>query len=93
MSHSTTATTTHILLKYSRSHPLASDPNGSQGPNAEWQHYANPVIHLVLDVKKSSNGELESFRLRILWSMTDLMDIEHREVVFVRSTLRVVYAL
>ena len=86
MSHSTTATTTHILLKYSRSYPSVSNHTSSQGPNVEWQHYVNPVMRLVLDVKKSTRGEMESVRLRILWSMnsgTDGMDVDQRDVVFV----------
>jgi hypothetical protein len=88
MSRSTTTTTTHILLKYSRSYPSVANQVSSQGQSAEWQHYANPVMRLVLDVKKSTQGELESIRLRILWSMnsgTDPMDVDQREVVFVRS--------
>lgn len=46
-------------------------------------------MRLLLDVKKSTNGELESIQLRILWSMnsgTDLMDADQRDVVFVRSS-------
>jgi hypothetical protein len=41
-----------------------------------------------LVVKKSTGGEMESVRLRILWSMnsgTDIMDVDQRDVVFVRS--------
>ncbi|KZT10671.1 uncharacterized protein LAESUDRAFT_692923 [Laetiporus sulphureus 93-53] len=83
MSRSTTATTTYTLVKYSRSYGQhnASGENNEQ----EWQHFTNPVIHLVVDVKKTSKGDLESFRTRILWSLgsgNDSMDIDQREIVF-----------
>jgi hypothetical protein len=41
---------------------------------SEWQHFTNPVIRLVLDVKTSSSAEIESVRLRIMWHMNS--DIE-----------------
>ncbi|KAK7472646.1 hypothetical protein VKT23_000759 [Stygiomarasmius scandens] len=78
-SHSTTATTTYVLQKYSRSYPSTKENN-----NSEWQHFTNPTIRLVLDIKKSSDAKLESVRLRIIWSMNasndDLSD--RNEVVF-----------
>ncbi|KAF9010574.1 hypothetical protein BDQ17DRAFT_1420931 [Cyathus striatus] len=59
MSHSTTATSTYLLTKYSRAYPPA-----------EWQHFTNPVVRLVLDTTKRSNNQLDSVRLRILWNMS-----------------------
>jgi hypothetical protein len=91
MSQTTTTTTTmsHVLVKYSKSHPTSVDQ--ALRPNNEWQHFVNPVLRLTLDVKKSSlKGELESVRLRISWSMnagTDYMDVDQREVVFVSLIL------
>lgn len=41
---------------------------------SEWQHFTNPVIRLVLDVKTSSSGEIESVRLRIMWQMNSDME-------------------
>lgn len=78
--HSTTltTTTTYVLSKYSRSYA-----NG----DSEWQHYVNPVIKLVLDVNKSPKAELTSVRLKILWIMNsgnDSMDVDQREIIFVR---------
>ncbi|THU95378.1 hypothetical protein K435DRAFT_859608 [Dendrothele bispora CBS 962.96] len=64
-SYSTTATATYILQKYSRSCLSLKDQHSS-----EWQHFTNPTIKLVLDIKKSSNAELESVRLRIVWTMS-----------------------
>lgn len=81
---STTATVTYILSKYSRAYP--SQAPGSQESEAEWQHFTNPTICLVLDMKKSGEGELESYRVRILWSLNagqDSMDIDQPDVVFV----------
>jgi len=76
MSHSTTGTSSYILTKYSRSYPakrtLQKAQIGSQsGPEIaqEWQHFTNPTIRLVLDVKTSSIGETESVRLRIIWQL------------------------
>ncbi|TFK44344.1 hypothetical protein BDQ12DRAFT_717503 [Crucibulum laeve] len=74
MSHSTTATSTYVIAKYSRFYPnnpglQTSEQAGADRTSAEWQHFTNPVIRLVLDVKKARNGELESMRLRILWQM------------------------
>ncbi|OSX66150.1 hypothetical protein POSPLADRAFT_1043638 [Postia placenta MAD-698-R-SB12] len=82
MSRSTTATTTYNLVKYSRSYPQAA---GSDQLDQEWQHFTNPVIRLVVDVKKASSGDLENFRTRILWTLqasNDCMDVDQREVVF-----------
>jgi hypothetical protein len=85
MSHSTTSTTTQIISKYSRAY--STNPSGSQNPDGEWQHFSNPVLKVVLDVKRSeAEGRLGSFRLRVLWSMSvegDSMDVDQREFVFV----------
>ncbi|KAF4572651.1 hypothetical protein EYR36_007161 [Pleurotus pulmonarius] len=72
MAHSTTTTASHILTKYSKCYvPAHSPTQSSQTDGAgEWQHFVNPVLELVLDIKKSRlNNELESVRLRILWNM------------------------
>ncbi|PBK58845.1 hypothetical protein ARMSODRAFT_983495 [Armillaria solidipes] len=61
MSTSTTATSTFTLQKYSRSYPTSA--------GSEWQHFTNPTIRLVLDAKNASGGDLESVRLRIMWTM------------------------
>jgi hypothetical protein len=87
MTHSTTATATHALSRYSRSYPsVAQHPK--QIAESEWQHFVNPIIRLVLDVKKSSSGELESFRLRVVWSIGSGKDVmvDQTEVVFVSRT-------
>ncbi|TRM69492.1 hypothetical protein BD626DRAFT_624845 [Schizophyllum amplum] len=64
MSFSTTTSSSYVLSKYSKSYPSSAESS------AEWQHFINPIIRLVLDVRKRSDGgELESVRLRILWSM------------------------
>ncbi|EIM83055.1 uncharacterized protein STEHIDRAFT_114094 [Stereum hirsutum FP-91666 SS1] len=78
MLHSTTSTSSFIVNKYSRSHPSPSANSSgskedgvtsSQNAEVEWQHFTNPTIRLVLDIKKASTDELESVRLRILWYM------------------------
>ncbi len=84
MAHSTTTTASHILTKYSKCYvPAHSSTQSSQTDGAgEWQHFVNPVLELVLDIKKSRlNNELESVRLRILWNM-DTSGIKN-EVLFV----------
>lgn len=76
MAHSTTATSTYALGKYSRSYPTKDQAS-------EWQHFTNPVIRLVLDVRKAT--ELESVRLRILWTMEPAhvaSSSDEREMVF-----------
>jgi hypothetical protein len=78
MALSTTATATHVLLKYSKSSPSTA------GGAEEWQHYVNPTLTLTLDVKKSFAGELESVRLRIVWTMNGGNEQTATEVVFVR---------
>ncbi|KAI0958898.1 hypothetical protein AcV7_004585 [Taiwanofungus camphoratus] len=86
MSLSTTTTTTYNLLKYSRSYPQVAANSGQS--DQDWQHFVNPGLRLALDVKKSSAGELECFRMRILWSFipgNDSMDLDQREVIFVGS--------
>ena len=86
MSRSTTSTSTQVISKYSRAY--SANPTSSQNPGGEWQHFSNPVLKVVLDVKRSEAGEcLECFRLRVLWSMSvegDMMDVDQREFVFVR---------
>lgn len=81
MSRSTTGTSTYILSKYSRSYPTKRTINKNQtqsqnGPEAmsEWQHFTNPIIRLVLDVKTSNSAEIESVRLRIMWQMNSDTD-------------------
>jgi hypothetical protein len=95
MSRSTTSTTTQIISKYSRAH--STGPTGSQNSDGEWQHFSNPVLKVVLDVKRSDSGDrLESFRLRVLWNMNvegDAMDVDQREFVFVRLSLSLVTSI
>lgn len=84
MAHSTTATSTYVLAKYSRSYP-SKTPTQSQDVSSEWQHFTNPPISLILDIKKCGDNELESMRLRILWrinhdSPEDVLN--NTEVVF-----------
>ncbi|KAI0812422.1 hypothetical protein BC629DRAFT_1472855, partial [Irpex lacteus] len=56
--------------------------------DVEWQHFTNPVMQLVLDIKKNStSGEPEAYRVRVLWFLNqggqvDAMDVDQREVVF-----------
>ena len=86
MSRSTISTTTHLISKYSRAY--STNPTGSQNRDGEWQHFSNPILKVVLDVRRSEAGDrLESFRLRVLWNMNaegDAMDVDQREFVFVR---------
>ncbi|KAI5890561.1 uncharacterized protein SCHCODRAFT_02690501 [Schizophyllum commune H4-8] len=74
---STTTSSAYVLCKYSKSYPTSAESS------AEWQHFVNPVIRLVLDVRKRSDGgELESVRLRILWSMNSDDATGANDVVF-----------
>ncbi|KAH7924251.1 hypothetical protein BV22DRAFT_1067123 [Leucogyrophana mollusca] len=86
MTHFTTTTATYTLGKYSRSYPSSTLSTHAQaGADSEWQHFVNPVIKLLVDAKKSSNGDLVSVRLRIVWLMScgaDEMDVDQREVIF-----------
>ncbi len=78
-SHSTTTTATYVLQKYSRSYPQSNNDN-----NSEWQHFTNPIIRLILDVRKSSaKSELESVLLRIVWSMDNSDPHDRNELTFV----------
>ena len=85
MSRTTISTTVHLISKYSRAYSI--NPTGSQNQDGEWQHFSNPVLKVVLDVRRSEAGDrLESFRLRVLWNMNaegDAMDVDQREFVFV----------
>ncbi|KIK40723.1 hypothetical protein CY34DRAFT_13514 [Suillus luteus UH-Slu-Lm8-n1] len=79
MAQFTTTTVTYSLVKYSRSYPSTQNP----ATDAEWQHFIHPVIHLYLDAKKSSTGNLVSVRLRIVWnfdSSTNSTDVDQREI-------------
>jgi len=85
MSRTTISTTVHLISKYSRAY--STNPTGSQTQDGEWQHFSNPVLKVVLDVRRSEAGDrLESFRLRVLWNMNaegDAMDVDQREFTFV----------
>ncbi|KDQ30524.1 hypothetical protein PLEOSDRAFT_166014 [Pleurotus ostreatus PC15] len=87
MAHSTTTTASHILTKYSKCYISGSSTQSSQvDGGGEWQHFVNPVLELVLDIRKSRlNNELESVRLRILWNM-DTSGIKN-EVLFPMPSL------
>ncbi|KAI0762122.1 hypothetical protein BD413DRAFT_484914 [Trametes elegans] len=81
---STVTTATYELVKYSRAynHTPGTLP---EHPELQWQHFANPVIRMTMDSKKSTSGGLESYRLRIVWNFNselNSMDVDQREVVF-----------
>ncbi|TBU28544.1 hypothetical protein BD311DRAFT_694895 [Dichomitus squalens] len=83
MSMSTTSTTTFELLKYSRAYSHSAQ--ATQPTELEWQHFVNPVIRLMLDTRKTTDGRLESYRIRIVWTFSagqDSMDVDRREVDF-----------
>jgi len=91
MPHSTTGTTSYVLVKYSRAYPTKrvahSNRLDSQNVSelaSEWQHFTNPTIRLVLDVKSTANGGIESVRLRILWQIDSEQDSgkQQQDVVF-----------
>lgn len=87
MSLSTTSTTAYTLAKYSRFFPSSS---GSQENGEEWQHFTNPTIRLILDMRKSAGGDLESYRCRVIWSLNsgvDGIDSDQHEVAFVSVLL------
>ncbi|KAF8904425.1 hypothetical protein CPB84DRAFT_1845378 [Gymnopilus junonius] len=93
MNHSTTGTFTYVLSKYSRSYPAKRANQNSQTQtrtgselSSDWQHFTNPIIHLVLDVESTSNGEIRSVRLRILWQLNVDLDTAYNQadMVFAR---------
>jgi hypothetical protein len=87
MLRSTITTGSYTLKNYSRSYPSnVSAQSQSQDPTAsqpEWQHFANPVISLTLEVKKSMDDKFESVRLRVLWNMDMGHDGTPREMTMV----------
>ncbi|KAH9895076.1 hypothetical protein C8Q73DRAFT_486042 [Cubamyces lactineus] len=85
MSLSTTTTATYELVKYSRAYNHITPTAPSEQAELQWQHFANPVIKLIMDTRKDSTGHLESYRLRIVWTFSaepHAMDVDQREVVF-----------
>ncbi|OCH91449.1 hypothetical protein OBBRIDRAFT_886969 [Obba rivulosa] len=83
MALSTITSATYDLLKYSRCY--APSPLSSGQGDLEWQHFSNPTIRLVLDARKPDKGDLESFRLRIIWSLNNgpnSTETDQRDVVF-----------
>lgn len=96
MSHSTTGTSSFLLSKYSRSYPLKRTLQKAQissqsGPELtpDWQHFTNPVIRLVLDVKTTTDAEIQSVKLRILWELNHGMEIgaNQQDVLFASLSL------
>lgn len=91
MNHSTTKTSTYTISKYSRAYPVKRTLEKYQlssdaGPETmqEWQHFTNPTLRLLLDMKIARNKKLESVRLRIIWSINPTVDAEvgQQDVVF-----------
>ncbi|KAI0331005.1 hypothetical protein GY45DRAFT_1345613 [Cubamyces sp. BRFM 1775] len=85
MSLSTTTTATYELVKYSRAYSHTTPSTPSEQAELQWQHFANPVIRLTMDTRRSTAGHLESYRLRIVWTFSagpHAMDVDEREVVF-----------
>jgi len=88
MPHSTTGTTSYVLVKYSRAYPTKRTTQNTQSGSelaSEWQHFTNPTIRLMLDVTRSSKENIESVRLRVLWQINNETDIGNNnqpDVVF-----------
>ncbi|OSD07122.1 hypothetical protein PYCCODRAFT_1422572 [Trametes coccinea BRFM310] len=88
MSVSTTTTATYELVKYSRAYghaKISSNQSEQAAAELQWQHFVNPVIRLTMNTRKSAEGHLESFRLKIVWTFSagpNAMDVDQREVVF-----------
>ena len=90
MSLSTTTTATYELVKYSRAYNQSSATQNQVSSELDWQHFSNPVIRLTMDTRKAPGGTLEAYRLRITWALNpslDAMDVDQREVLFVRPLL------
>ncbi|KAL0956327.1 hypothetical protein HGRIS_002479 [Hohenbuehelia grisea] len=82
MAHTTTATSTHQLTKYSKNYPLLDGKAQTEAGSSEWQHFVNPILRLVLDTKKSvATQELESVRVRIVWTMETGMNVQNEIVL------------
>ncbi|KAH9002056.1 hypothetical protein EDB86DRAFT_355871 [Lactarius hatsudake] len=83
MLRSVVTTGSYAIDKYSRSYPSPLVRTQSQDLGAaqpEWQHFSNPVITLMLDVRKSMDNNFESVRLRVSWNMDMGHDGVEREV-------------
>lgn len=83
MLRSVVTTGSYTIDKYSRSYPSPLVRTQSQDLGAsqpDWQHFSNPVITLMLDVKKSMDNNFESVRLRVSWNMNLGHDGVEREV-------------
>ncbi|EIW63622.1 uncharacterized protein TRAVEDRAFT_43905 [Trametes versicolor FP-101664 SS1] len=85
MSLSTSTTTTYDLTKYSRAYNQTPSSTQSDQGELQWQHFVNPIIRLTMETRKSLDGHLESYRLKIVWTFSaglDAMDVDQREVGF-----------
>lgn len=96
MGHFTTGTSSFILSKYSRSYPIKRSAPKVQFPahggpefSSDWQHFTNPVIRLILDVKTSSDAEIESVKLRIVWEINNGIEtgVNSQNVIFASAVL------
>ena len=50
----------------------------------------------MLDTRKTCSGSLESYKIRIIWTFStaqDAMEVDRREMVFVRIVIALVIAL
>ncbi|KAF8635204.1 hypothetical protein AX17_003980 [Amanita inopinata Kibby_2008] len=72
--HTTTTTSTYTIHKYSRSYPTGVQTY------SDWQHFTNPEIRLILDVKRSIKSDLEGVRLRIIWFMNNNDDHSQEDI-------------
>ncbi|KAF7311313.1 hypothetical protein MKEN_01033000 [Mycena kentingensis (nom. inval.)] len=65
LSSSTTETKSYTLEKYSR-----AVSNRKEGGSSDWQHFTNPILRLIIDSRMTLR-QLESMRMRVVWSMND----------------------
>lgn len=66
MSRSTMTRTTHVLTKYSKSVNNTLLPQKSG--DLRWKDYTEPYLQILLEISRSPSNELESVRLRVVWS-------------------------
>ena len=56
--------TVYSLEKYSRATP--HEKQGGKGFELEWHHHTTPVLRLLLEIRRTHAGNVESARMRVV---------------------------
>lgn len=82
MSTMPTMRTAYNLIKYSRATPRESQ--SGRGLELDWHHCTEPVLRLLLEIRRTPSGIPDSTRMRVVWTRVS-NGTSHENTVLVSS--------